>query len=90
MAPFQPPLQERCPQGRSVDNFELNNLILNRKGFLGQQLSERDESSIFLNSAYSEFCCPKLFWVLLQSKVPERIGMSYHLDPESSSESLNL
>ena len=23
-----------------------------------------------MNTVYSEFCCPELFWVLLQSKVP--------------------
>jgi len=60
--------------------IDIPTFITNRKGFLGQQLSERDESSVFLNSAYSEFCCLKLFWVLLQSKVPIRIGKCYRLD----------
>ncbi len=40
----------------------------NRKGFLGQQLFERDELSQVMNSDYSEFCCPKCFWYFWQQK----------------------
>lgn len=27
-----------------------------------------------MNTVYSEFCCPELFWVLLQPKVPNESG----------------